>query len=135
MGLIVAETLVAWRESLKASEPLLEEFTFHYDPAVHSLDMYPRSVIAIRISPGLLGSMAVVPWEVTETVQIVADKQTPETFGNTIHALVRGMRGRVYITNACRIWQSLLVGEPELAMVGTLREAVLTWHGTASWEA
>ena len=133
MGLILADTLVAWRDSLKSSEALLQPISFTYDPAVYSLDMWPRSILSIRISSAPIASYAVVPWEATETVQIVADTQDAVAFGDTIHALVRNMKGHVYLTDSCQVWQCLLAGEPQLSLVGSAREAILNWHGTASW--
>jgi hypothetical protein len=134
VGLIVAKTLVDWRDSFKASEPLLKGITFAYDPAVYTLDLWPRAVLSVRVNPSPLGSFAVVPWEATEVLQIPVDSQKGVEFGDTIHALVRRMRGRNFVTDRCRIWQCLLSGEPQLALVGSAREAVLTWRGTASWE-
>ena len=66
MGLILADTLVAWRDSLKSSEALLQPISFTYDPAVYSLDMWPRSILSIP--PCKWGS-------VTSTAAAAADRR------------------------------------------------------------
>lgn len=130
----ISRALVAWRNSFRSAEPTLASMTFSFDPAVYALDFWPRSVIETRFTGEPLASYSVVPWEATETVQVVAKDQAAEDFEATVAAIIRNTNGRIYVTDACRIWSCHLSGAPQLSLVGASREAVLTWRGSASWE-
>lgn len=132
----LAKTLCAWRDSFKATsgDATLALTTFFYDPAVFTLDFFPRAGLSVRTPGGIHTSFAVVPWEATELVQIPVNDQTADAFDATIKALTYRLHDRIYVTDACRIWSCYLAGSPEYALSGTAREALLSWHGTASWE-